>query len=404
MYSRSAYEQNPHEPYPHADQNIVVGLCFGELSAAAVSLAKSLTELLPLAVETVRITFRAGIVLATVGKELEGQDATKEGWSCSLPRDCGLADDDNLGDACSQLVSVLVTGYRDKSEIRRQGILKRKRAYVTALSPKSVTVGGPPSTLNILMDHLKRTSKTPARHRPHRVPVFAPYHAQHLYSYEDVADILRNLPSLNVTFHEDDFPSHQRTLIGAATGEYYDASSRRDLLEKVLYNVLAQPIYWDKVLDGCASHVASFETQRWAVRPFGPGPAAQSLVSALKAEGNLDVTFDDLFGSSKSQIATSKRIPLAIIGMAGRFPSAANHDALWKALEQGLDCHRIVYRLQIPREIALTDYRFPPTALMPRLIYPKPVMDASLTSQELLMPDFSISRPGRLCRQIRVSV
>ena len=104
-YLPSAYEQYPRELYPRADQNIFVGLCFGELSAAAVSLAESLTELLPLAVETVRITFRAGIVLATVGKQLEGQDASKEGWSFSVPRDCGLAEDNKLEDACNQLVS-----------------------------------------------------------------------------------------------------------------------------------------------------------------------------------------------------------------------------------------------------------------------------------------------------------
>ena len=207
-----------------------------------------------------------------------------------------------------------------------------------------MTVGGPPSTLNVLIDHLERTSIISSRHRPHRVPVFAPYHAPHLYFHEDVADILGGLPSLDETFHTNDFPSRQKTLIGAATGEYYCASSRRDLLEKILYNVLAQPIRWEKVLDGCASQVANFETQRWAVRPFGPGPAAKSLASTLKAEENLDITFDDSFGSSNSQAATSKRIPLAIIGMAGRFPSAANHDALWKALEQGLDCHRIVHK------------------------------------------------------------
>lgn len=207
-----------------------------------------------------------------------------------------------------------------------------------------MTIGGPPSTLNVLIDHLERNSILSSRHRPHRVPVFAPYHAPHLYFHEDVAGILGGLPSLDETFHTNDFPGPQQTLLGAATGEYYYASSRRDLLEKVLYNVLAQPIRWENVLDGCASQVANSETQRWAVRPFGPGPAAKSLASTLKAEKNLDITFDDAFGSSSSQAATSKRIPLAIIGMAGRFPSAANHDNLWKVLEQGLDCHRIVHK------------------------------------------------------------
>ena len=68
--------------------------------------------------------------------------------------------------------------------------------------------------------------------------------------------------------------------------------------------------------------------------------------------------FDESFGSSASQTAASRKLPLAISGMAGRFPSAANHDALWKALEQGLDCHRIIPTDRFNPETYLSKARY----------------------------------------------
>ena len=209
-----------------------------------------------------------------------------------------------------------------------------------------MTIGGPPSTLSALIEHLERSSKSTSRSRPNRVQIYAPYHAANLFSQASVAEVLDNLPSLEKTFDATEWSDQRRTLIGGTTGEYYSVSSRRDLLEKVLYNILAEPIYWEKVLLGCTSQATALGTSNWVVRPFGPGPAAGGIAAKLENEANVQVTFDNSFGSSTSQPPTSKNIPLAIIGMAGRFPSAANHDELWKSLERGLDCHRIVSNAQ----------------------------------------------------------
>ena len=40
---------------------------------------------------------------------------------------------------------------------------------------------------------------------------------------------------------------------------------------------------------------------------------------------------------------TSKKPKLAIVGMAGRFPNAADHEKFWELLEAGLDVHKRVY-------------------------------------------------------------
>lgn len=57
-----------------------------------------------MAVEAVRVTFRAGLVIATTGSELEHPRASNESWSVSVSRDSGLADGNNLEGTCRQMV------------------------------------------------------------------------------------------------------------------------------------------------------------------------------------------------------------------------------------------------------------------------------------------------------------
>ena len=71
-------------------------------------------------------------------------------------------------------------------------------------------------------------------------------------------------------------------------------------------------------------------------------PTASS--SALKAGGKSDVSTvdhtaweDEAVESTKGRTQNDK---IAIVGMAGRFPNAANTEALWDLLMKGLDVHR----------------------------------------------------------------
>ncbi len=91
----SWYESHPEEPYPDAKSSFVVGLCVGQLSAVAVSLACSLTELLPLAVESVRLAFRTGLTATTIRDELELAN-TSETWAMQVSRGLGLGEENVL--------------------------------------------------------------------------------------------------------------------------------------------------------------------------------------------------------------------------------------------------------------------------------------------------------------------
>ena len=54
------------------------------LAASAIASANSLTALLPLAVETVRIAFRTGLYVGEVADRLERGQDTSEAWSTTV--------------------------------------------------------------------------------------------------------------------------------------------------------------------------------------------------------------------------------------------------------------------------------------------------------------------------------
>jgi acyl transferase domain-containing protein len=82
---------------------------------------------------------------------------------------------------------------------------------------------------------------------------------------------------------------------------------------------------------------------------IGPTHAASNLANMLKSQTDLEIILRRS-ASVKSESTTSipdnhgsvGRSKLAIVGMAGRFPDAASHQALWELLERGLDVHREV--------------------------------------------------------------
>ena len=59
----------------------IVGACTGLIAASAIASAKSLTALLPLAVEAVRIAFRTGLYVGDVAERLEGSHDACKSWS-----------------------------------------------------------------------------------------------------------------------------------------------------------------------------------------------------------------------------------------------------------------------------------------------------------------------------------
>ena len=58
-----------------------MGVCTGLLAASAVASCNTLISLIPLAVQAVRIAFRLGLRVATVGRHLESPLDRGQTWS-----------------------------------------------------------------------------------------------------------------------------------------------------------------------------------------------------------------------------------------------------------------------------------------------------------------------------------
>jgi len=181
------------------------------------------------------------------------------------------------------------------------------------------------------------------------IPIRGPYHAYHLYDVSDLdriidADAAHCIEKYSV-FHP---------LTGLSSEDL--PTSSMELFRQAVLDILAHQVQWDAIVKGCVSDIRSSSIKSVRVLAMGPTALSNSLVSALKVGGGLRLSLEDgvswfaqnpLPRPATGDLRNSK---IAIIGMAGRFPNAADHDAFWKLLEKGLDVHREVSGLPLGKE------------------------------------------------------
>ncbi|KAL2414197.1 Non-reducing polyketide synthase PKS1 [Exophiala dermatitidis] len=313
-------ERRPSYIQPNSDARLV-GLCTGLIAATAVAASDSLTALIPLAVEAVRIAFRAGAHVGKVAQQTEC-DSKTQSWSTIV-----AADEKSAQEALDAF-------HKEK------GTSPINQLWISASSATSVTISGPPSTKARLFEESEffRTQKSAP------VSIFAPYHASHLHSQSDLDKILR--PQTKTIFGNTTvrFP-----VCSSVTGKPFNAENGFELLQAALKEIIIDPLRWDKVLKYCAAGKAS-EAKVFAV---GPTNLASSVVSALKAS-TTKVTLED--HSTWSTVPpqgtrhSKREADIAIVGFSGRFPDAADNELFWQLLERGLDVHRPVPPDRFPVE------------------------------------------------------
>ena len=215
------------------------------------------------------------------------------------------------------------------------GIPPSNQAYISAVSVMALTISGPPSTTKRFFEESEVLSKN------HRVaiPIYGPYHASHLYTEADKEKILDTETKANLRFFRPSGLIHS-----AANGKCHSATNALELFQLVLEEILGAPVRWDRLLEEAVSQITASSGSECTVSAFGATNITNSLVSALKAGGQSSVVVRDYssWGEPSSVFGRTQNDKIAIVGMAGRFPGAASHDALWDLLEKGLDVHREV--------------------------------------------------------------
>lgn len=299
-----------------------IGFCTGTLAAAAVASAPALPALVPLAVEVVLIAFRTGLCAGTSARSLElSQDRTAS-WS------------------------TIVTGTNDKdalaaiSEFHKQKkIPKSKHAYISAVSKTTVTISGPPSILRKLFEFAS------IGNNHMQIPIHAPYHAPHLHKGINAKRIV-GCQNARVKAVLDRY-SPVLPVMSTSTGRWFSPKmTTTEILTEIIHDILNEPLRLYQVLNGCAEYVNDSKVAKCRVVCCGPTTAETGLVTALRSETHADIILHEEGAYISSPLRlnqtprSSKKPKLAIVGMAGRFPNAADHEKFWDLLYAGLDVHR----------------------------------------------------------------
>lgn len=184
-----------------------------------------------------------------------------------------------------------------------------------------MTISGPPSTLQKIFNELENSS---CKTKPYRLPIYSPYHAPHLYSADSSEELLTSSDM-------EELPIRYCHNI--------------ELFENALREILIERFEWEQYVENCRNFISASEARKWSIRAFGPTSSPKSLVSAINLPEGRELAIDDSFTHGFQSAHKSKRPPLAIVGMAGRFPQASSPDELWKLLMERIDCHTPVITL-----------------------------------------------------------
>ncbi|KAI0137980.1 polyketide synthase [Hypoxylon sp. NC0597] len=314
------------------------GLCTGLFAATAIASSYSLSTLLPIAIQVVLMAFRTGSHVASLAERLSPSTEKSESWTYVLP-------------AAREAEAKSILAEFHKSE----GISLAAQAYVSAVSANNIAISGPPATLQSLF------SKDLFESRPTAIPVYGPYHAPHLHGLVDIRNMLRLDDEAVTAALAGSRP--RSVVMSCVTGEPFRETDTKSLLAAVVHEILNESLIFHKTLSGNANEARGFKGSRILVIPYGPTQAASTLANVLRSQTKAEVILRpapqvsrETTASSIGNHGSSGNCKLAIVGMAGRFPDSASHEALWELLEKGIDAHRV-----IPADRFPVDTHYDPT-------------------------------------------
>lgn len=229
----------------------------------------------------------------------------------------------------------------DKADCK-QGLPNRKQAYVSATFENTTTIQGPPTKLARLKDALADLKELTSNLSGRPIGIYAPFHASHLYTEADVLGLFDKSDLIKAAYTADIWNKEQPTILSTNSGTKIPVASRQGLLQAVLGDILVSPIEWSNIIQGAISSVLSLGHVRWETQCFGPLHSQKSLVTAISTGAGVDVSLADTSIQPASHSRETLNTPIAIVGMAGRFPDADSVEELWKLLSDGIDCHKVV--------------------------------------------------------------
>ncbi|EPE33704.1 Thiolase-like protein [Glarea lozoyensis ATCC 20868] len=290
----------------HQPEFRVVGVCTGLLAAAAAASCESLETFIPLALETIRVAFRVGFLVATRAEELI-QDSSDQLWSTVIARH--INDDPDIE----------ITSLNEKLNLKHG-----RKLYISSIGPSTITISGPPSSLDLRSKQLSPQNQA--------IPIRGPYHAPHIFSEKDLAQLIPDASCYVLKSYQVE--SSKTSFMGDL-----ESTSTLELFRHCIYRILRAPVIWTRLLDDCAK----FTDLDFKLIPVGSSTMLNSMIALLRKEfPGSEVQSDELEEGQSLCEDTSDHSKIAIVGMSGRFPGADDNDEFWSILEKGIDTHRTI--------------------------------------------------------------
>ncbi|KAL6716883.1 hypothetical protein ACLMJK_004795 [Lecanora helva] len=307
-------------PFPKASNSYLVGVCTGAFAAAAISTSQTLSELVPAGIEAAIAAFRTGLRSLELGRDIEGDSAeTPQSWSGVVSLKESQA---------KELIESFAVA-------KLQSLPANSRPYLSAISPKNVTISGPP---NVLKEFFAIESLD-----PYYLPIESPYHSPLLFQPSDIDDILAHVKESSIISHKSRMP-----FLSASSGQIIDSQDFRSLLATVIKETLCHQIRWDKILESITETVLEHTAfEQSVIYPLSSN-AANLLQSTLSKNTSMQVSISDFLDSSHSKSSSTRptgkfeQSKIAIIGFSGRFPESASNEEFWELLHAGRDVHRTI--------------------------------------------------------------
>ena len=220
-----------------------------------------------------------------------------------------------------------------------------------------MTVSGPPARLKGIF----RTADFFRDRKFVTLPVYGGLcHAKHIYIKENVHQVVRtrSMELLNSKFTPQ-IPVHS-----TSTGKAFPATNATDLFERIITEILTQPIQWDSVIQGVVQKAHDIGASQCQTLVFRISLPIHDLSAALTKLPHFEASTEELIPWIHDKTIMDEGGPrgplqskIAIVGMSCRMPGGATDtEKFWELLESGLDVHR-----KIPADRFDVDSHYDPT-------------------------------------------